>query len=191
MAKRDAEGQPRCGLVTSWHDLATLHFDESRSLSEPELEPLRQRLSAMVWQEFAMTWVAPRIEALNERAGRSQLLLDYLVARGLLQSRQQTGAGEIQFWWEIQALEEICQGRGTVRVRRIPTALGQRLSGLLFDLDLPSVGDEGYVDAPQPLLQASLDAVCRLANGLKRRRVELSTADVLSRLEREIGRWSS
>ena len=188
VAERDAEGQPRCCLVTSWHDLATLHLDESRCLSEPDLEPLHQRLRHVARQEFAMTRAVPRIEALNERAGRSQLLLDYLVARGLLQSRQQTGAGEIQFWRGIQALEEICQGRDIVRVRRIPTALGQRLYGLLFDLDLPSVGDEGYVDAPQPLLQASLDAVCRLANGLKRRRADLCTEDVLARLTREIDR---
>jgi hypothetical protein len=138
-----------------------------------------------------MTQAVPRIEAVNERAGRSQLLLDYLVARGFLQSRQQTGAGEIQFWREMQALEEICQGRDSVRVGRIPTALGQHLSGLLFDLDLPSVGDEGDVHAPQPFLQASRHAVCGLANGLKRRRAELSTAAVLSRLEREIARWSS
>jgi hypothetical protein len=83
------------------------------------------------------------------------------------------------------------QEHETVWVRHIPTTIGRRLSGLLFDLDLPSVGDEGYVDAPQPLVQASLDAMCRLANGLKRRRADLSTAEVLSRLEREINRWGS
>ena len=84
VAERDAEGQPRCGLVTSLHDLATLHLDESRSLSEPDLEPLHPRLRDVARQEFAMTPAVPRNEALNERAGRSQLLLDYLVARGLL-----------------------------------------------------------------------------------------------------------
>jgi hypothetical protein len=58
----------------------------------------------------------------------------------------------------------------------------------LFDLNLPQVGEEGFVDAPQPLLQATFDAVCRLANGLKRRRADLSTEDVLARLAREIDR---
>ena len=93
------------------------------------------------------------------------------------------------FWREIQAIEGNCQGRDTVWVRRIPAAFAQRLSGLLFDLNLRQVGVEGFVDAPQPLLQASLDAVCRLANGLKRRRADLSTEDVLARLTREIERW--
>jgi hypothetical protein len=177
--------------VTSWDDLATLRLNPSGSLSELELEPLRQRLRDVARQEFAMTQAVPRIEAVNERAGRSQLQLDYLVGYGLLQSRQQTGDAEMLFWREMQALEGILQGRDSVRVRRIPAASAQRLSGLLFDLDLRQVGEEGIVDAPQPLLQASLDAVYRVANSLKRRRAELSTADAFSRLEREIGRWIS
>jgi hypothetical protein len=151
--------------------------------------PLRQRLADTARQEFAMALAVPRLEALNERAGRSQVLLAYLVARGLMQSRQHTAAAEPLFWREIQALEGVCEGRDSCRVRRIPTALGRRLSGLLFDLALPNVGDEGHVDAPQPLLQAALDAVCRVATGLRRRRADLSTAEVLSRLDREIERW--
>jgi hypothetical protein len=127
----------------------------------------------------------------NERAGRAQLQLDYLVGYGLLQSRQQTGVAESLFRREMQAIEGICQGRDSVRVRRLPTAFAPRLSGLLFDLDLPQVGEEGFIDAPQPLLQASLDAIYRVANGLKRKRAELSTVEVLARLRREIERWGS
>lgn len=111
--------------------------------------------------------------SINECAGHSQRLLDYLVARGLLQSRLQTGSADALFWREVQALEENCQGRDTVWVRHIPTALERRLSGLPFDLDLPSVGNEGYVNTPQPLVQAFLNAMCRLANGLKRRDLDV------------------
>lgn len=66
--------------------------------------------------------------------------------------------------------------------------LGRELSGLLFDLVLSTTGEEGYVDAPRPLLLATLAAVCRLANAMKVRRSELLTADVLERLERMIER---
>jgi helicase-like protein/SNF2 domain-containing protein len=191
VAERNSEDQPCYRLVTTWHDLATLQLDVSRSLSEAEVEPLRQRLSARARQEFAITQAVPWIEALNERAGHSQLLLGYLVAHGLLQSRLQTGAAEALFWREMQALEAICQGRDSLRVRHIPTTLGRRLAGLLFDLDLPSIGGEGYIDAPQPLLHAFIEAVCRVANGLKRRRADLATAEVISRLEREIDRLGS
>jgi hypothetical protein len=62
------------------------------------------------------------------------------------------------------------------------------IGGLLFDLTLPTTGEEGYADAPQSLLLAALDALCRLANGMKGRRSELLTADVLERLDRMIER---
>ena len=71
-----------------------------------------------------------------------------LVAAYLRPARLQTGAAETLFRRELRCLESICQGRQQVRVRHIPTALGQRLSGLPFDLDLPSLGEEGPVDAP-------------------------------------------
>ena len=119
VAEQGVDGLPHCRLVTSWDDLATLRLDPSGSLSEPELQPLRQRLRDVARQEFAMAQAVPRIEAVNERAGRAQLQLDYLVGYGLLQSRQQTGVAEPLFRREMQALEAICQGRDTVWVRRI------------------------------------------------------------------------
>jgi hypothetical protein len=191
VAEQGVDGLPHCRLVTSWDELVTLRLDPAGSLSEPALEPLRQCLRDVARREFAMAQAVPRIEAVNERAGRAQLQLDYLVGYGLLQSRQQTGVAEPLFRREMQAIEGICQGGDSVRVRRLPTAFAQHLSGLLFDLDMPQVGAEGFVDAPQPLLQASLDAVYRVANGLKRKRAELSTVEVLARLRREIERWRS
>jgi len=138
VAEQGVDGPPRCRLVTSWDDLAMLRFNPSGSISEPELEPLRQRLRDVARREFAMGQAVPRIEAVNERAGRAQLQLDYLVGYGLLQSRQQTGVAEPLFRREMQALEGLLQGRDSVR--RIPVAFAQRLSGLLFDLDLPQGG---------------------------------------------------
>jgi len=78
VAEQGVDGLPHCRLVTAWDDVATLRLDPSGSLREPELEPLCQRLHDMAQQEFAMAQAVPRIEALNERAGRSQLQLDYL-----------------------------------------------------------------------------------------------------------------
>jgi hypothetical protein len=51
----------------------------------------------------------PRIEAVNEVAGHSQAMLDYLVIRGIIRSRQKTGGTESLFWREIAALEDIMQ----------------------------------------------------------------------------------
>ena len=164
VAERNADGITRCRLVTSLHDLATLQCDEAVELTADEIQPAHQALTEMARREFVTTEALARVEAANERAGHSQVLLDYWVARDLLRSRQQTGSSEPVFWREVATLEEICRRRDLIRVRRISVTLGRHLSGLLFDLTLSTTGEEGYADAPQPLLLAALDAVCRLAN---------------------------
>src|SRR5262249_42901310 len=96
------------------------------------------------------------------------------------------------FWREIAALEDIVQEPDRVlRVRRIPSAQAQRLSHLLFDITVPNTGDESHLDAPRPLLVASLEAAHRHANAMKVRRSELSTDDLLARLNRIIERGDS
>lgn len=73
-------------------------------------------------------------------------------------------------------------------MRPIPVAAARRLTGLLFEPELPTVGTEGYIDidAPQALLQAALAAAARVADGLHVTRGQLTVEAVLKRLEREI-----
>jgi hypothetical protein len=184
----DDSGNTQSRLVTSMHDLAMLRLDEEAQLTDRDIEPLRQELEAMAREEYQKTLAVPRIEAINQAAGRSQELLDYLVIRGIIQSRQRTGGAEPLIWPEIAALEDIFRDKDRMRVRRIPSVQAHHLSGLLFDLTVPNTGDESYLDAPHPLLIASLDAAFRLATAMKVRRSELSTDDFLARLDREIAR---
>jgi hypothetical protein len=73
-----------------------------------------------------------------------------------------------------------------LRVRHIPSAQAYHLSHLLFDITMPNTSDESYLDAPRPLLVASLEAAYRLAHGMKVKKSELSTDDFLVRLDRVI-----
>ena len=75
-----------------------------------------------------------------------------------------------------------------LRVRRIPSAQAHDLSHLLFDMTIPTMGDESRLDAPRPLLVAALEAAYRLAHGMKVKKSELSTNDFLARLHRVIER---
>jgi hypothetical protein len=148
VAERTADGLTRCRLVTSVRDLATLQLDEVVELTAEEIQPAHQALADLARRESSTTEALARVETANARAGHSHVLLDYLVARDLLRSRQQTGIGEPVFWREVATLEEICRRRDLIRVRRIPVTLGRHLSGLLFDLTLPTTGEAGYADAP-------------------------------------------
>jgi hypothetical protein len=53
---------------------------------------------------------------------------------------------------------------------------------------VPTTGEYGYVDAPQPLLTCALEAAYRIANGMKVKKAALTTETFLGRLDREIDR---
>jgi hypothetical protein len=116
-------------------------------------------------------------------------MLDYLVMRGIILARQRTKGADPLFWREIAAIEDVIREPDCVlHVRRIPSAQAHNLSHLLFDLTIPTMGDESRLDAPRPLLMAALEAAHRLANGMKVKKSELSTDDFLARLQRVIER---
>jgi hypothetical protein len=189
---KDEDGTTACRLVTSMHDLPTLRIHEGTQLTDTAVAPLCQTVAAMTRQAYQTIPVVPRIEAMNEAAGRSQAMLDHLVMCGIILSRQKTGGAESLFWREIAALEDIFQEQDRViRVRRIPSDQAQRLSDLLFDIHVPNTGDESYLDAPRPLLMASLEAAYRLASGMKVKKSALSTDAFLARLNRLIERISA
>jgi hypothetical protein len=107
VAEQNVDGTTRCRLVTSIHDLVALQLNEAVELTTPEIESVRQALMEIAQRECAATQAFARVEAANERAGRSQVLLDYLVARDLMRSRQQTGSSEPGFWREVDAEVEL------------------------------------------------------------------------------------
>jgi superfamily II DNA or RNA helicase len=192
VAHAGQDGTIACRLVTALHELATVQLHEGVQLTDIDIEPLRQALTTQVREAYQTTLAGPRIEALNETAGHSQAMLDYLVIRGIILSRQRTRGAEPLFWREIAALEDIMREPDCVlRVRRIPSAQADRLSHLLFDMTRPTTGDESYLDAPRPLLVAAMEAACRLANGMRVKKSELATDDFLTRLHRVIERGGS
>jgi len=189
VAQAGQDGTIACRLVTALHELATVPLHEDVWLTDTDIEPLRQTLTARIREAYQTTLAVPRIEALNETAGHSQAMLAYLVIRGIIVSRQRTKGADALFWREIAALEDLMREPDCVlRVRRIPSTQAHNLSHLLFDMTRPTTGDESYLDAPRPLLVAALEAAHRLANGMKVRRAELSTDDFLARPQRAIER---
>lgn len=115
-----------------------------------------------------------------------------MILRGILASRQRTISAKPLYWREIAALEELFQVPDyALRVRRIPSAQARTLAHLLFGLTIPRAGEESRLDAPRPLLLASVEAACRLTDSMRVRRFELSREDFLARLQREIARMAS
>ena len=148
----------------------------------------RIRLAALARRRSERIKGVGRIETLNEQTARGHLLLTYLVAQRSMQGRRRTGSGADLFWHELANLENAYADRPSIRVKPIPAKLIRRFPAGLFETVLPNVGEDGYVDAPHILLDCAFDAAARLADSLRVKKDELSTDDMIGRLEREIGK---
>jgi ERCC4-related helicase len=186
VATLDGKGNPTCGLVTSYKDLSGLIIDEKRTLSDEDIAPALQALQRLAAVEFHNHLVIPRLKTENDAIARSQLLLDYLTISGLIRERQHLGKADPLFWREIDAIQEDYKDRDNIRVRQVHADIAVHLTGLLFEVHIPKVGHDAYIDAPQPLLRAAIDSACRVADSMKVKKSELTTNEVVSRIDRLI-----
>ncbi|MGE3536743.1 MAG: helicase-related protein [Candidatus Tectimicrobiota bacterium] len=189
VAHLEEDGHSSCRLVTTFDAMETLRLHETAPLAEDDIVRARRALEGIARETYRLPPAVARIETLNETSGHSQEMLNYLVIYGIIASRQRTGGAEPLFWREIDALEELFRlPDSCIRVRRLPGAQTHALSGLLFDLAVPSTGDDIYLDAPRPLLFAALEAAHRLATDMRVKKSDLTTDEFLVRLRRVIER---
>ena len=182
----DENGVPDIRLVTRFEDLANLHLNEDTELHEDDIKPVYQKLAALAAQEYQPTSIAAAIESRNTTAAHSQVALNYMIIQYLLQFRQQIEKADEHFWQEVKAIEESYNDRNFIRIPNISKIQAEKLAGLIFDLQIPAVGDKVVLDTPIPLIKSALDSVCRLANKMHKKKSELLVDEVLSRLDREI-----
>ncbi len=173
-------------LVRRYADLVDLQIDEDRAIAEPDTRPLLAQLEAVLENEADRRRGAKKIESLNERVGRSQRILACLVVRNLMRGRQKTGSGATNFWQELQAMEQAYAERPFLRIHGVPADLGRRLAMPLFAPELPTVGAEGYVDAPGVLLRSAFDAAARVGDSFHAKKDDLIVDEVIGRLTREL-----
>ena len=181
---RDGERQTR--LVTSLSDVEGLSVIEDAELTEEELKPLETRLTDLVRKELEPALAVRRLEALNEKAGRAQIALDYLVIDRLIDSIKGMAKDGDLFWSALKDLEERMQDRDRFLVPDLPTKEMRRIEKLLlFSATIPTMGEDARMTAPLPLLHAALDAGRRIADAMKTKKSELKTTAVQTRLQRE------
>jgi hypothetical protein len=186
VATRTESGAKVVRLVTAYADLEDLSLDETATLQDNDVKALQSRLERIAGEEFSQADTLRRVEQVNEAAGRSQALLSLLIAKGLLEGRQRLGMGLPSFPQEIAAITERIEQTPVLRVTSLSTQVAKRLVDPLFEMRIPAMQPEMHVDAPKPLLRAAVDAAWRAADALHMRRSGLSTAAVISRLDREI-----
>ena len=113
-------------------------------------------------------------------------MLAYLVAYNLMRSRQKVRQGADRFWQELISMEKSYAERDELRVHGMRTDTAGHLVAPLFEPVLPTVGNEGYIDAPRTLLTSAFDAAARVGDSIHMKKDELLVDNVMARLEREI-----
>jgi hypothetical protein len=189
-AVRDSagNGEDPVRFVRSWRDLARLVPDETQTIDDASAVRALGKLSALTRPRSERPKAVGRIETQNERCGRGQLALVYLVANRLMQARHKGGNGADRFWHELASMEKAYADRDLIRIKPIPVKIARHFPAGLFEATLPQVGEDGYVDAPQILLACAFDAAARVADSLRVKKDDVSTDDMIARLERAVAK---
>lgn len=122
----------------------------------------------------------------NERAGRAQRLMNLLTIRKLMPPPGYTAADN--FWTAVkERLDPLVADRKRLDVTDMPVSILAALKDELpYDLDLPRVGEKTIVTLPIYAIAAAIDAGCRTADAMRKKKSDLSISAVQGRLDREI-----
>jgi len=174
-------------LIMSWEDLNGLQVDGSGPIPEDVLQRLQHELHQAVREAYDATRAVGRLEEENLRAGIAQYLLDLFIGESLVQPFNATE--EDLFWPELKELDEIIQDRDQLMVNDVQVdMLRNIIPYLLFDLQVPQVGQKGTITVPIYLAECALDASCRLADGMRTKKSDLTVGVLQGRINREIRR---
>ena len=181
-------GLPQIRLITSWENLKGLRMDETTQPSDTDLTALKQKFHSIVLKEFAPARAVGRLEKDNLRAGRAQLILDFLAIRRLLFPIDST---ENDNFWAIvrDHLDPLIAERDQLIIPELPVETLREIGKeLIFDVKLPKLGSKTSVTIPILLVSAAVDAGCRIADSMKVKKSGLTTGMVRARIDREIER---
>lgn len=188
-ACRGPGGAVELRFISKWSDLAGITLAEGESLSEAEVEPLRQQLARLALEEFEPCLAVERIERQNLRAARLQELMNFLVIADILRTRAgspETADNKVRFWPVLREVDLLLTDHKHILVTGLPgDLLRARARDLLFDCRVPSIGDKVNLRVPRIFVRAARDAAARLADSLKKSKGELRVDTMLARLQRE------
>lgn len=174
-------------LVTAWKDIENIELAENYSLSEEEIEPLRKRLKSMAINELRHYLALERIERNNVKAARAQEVLNLLVIQKLLDSRARFVEGQALFSQVLREVRELFQEREYINLAGLSAdVLREIKDDLLFECQIPTLGDRASIPVPRILGLSSISSAQRIAYSTKFSKRKLLASTVIERLKREV-----
>lgn len=187
-AERQPDGTPAPRLITRWIEADELELAEEAELRPEDVSAAEARLRRIAKKEWEDANAAAQIEARNIDAGRAQETLNLLVARCLLEFYRPEDVDGDKFSSVFRRLRETAYEEENGSLQPIPANPLRPIQGKTpFAMSVPEFNDQASVTAPAPLITAALDSLERLVHRIKKKKSELTTADVIGRIERELG----
>ena len=140
----------------------------------------------MVRREFDPTVAVTRLEEHNHRAGRSQVIMDLLTLKSLLKLQDFTDTDN--FWMLVKDhLDALTEEKERLLLADMPIKYLRMIKNeLIYDLQVPKVGEKAAITIPIYEVAAAVDAGCRIADAMKVKKSDLTIGMVNSRIDREI-----
>lgn len=181
----NSSGLTSIRLVTSFNDLSGMTIDETYTIASEELEGPQQKLQVLANEEFRTISEASQRETANIRAAKSQLALDYLLIHSYSEPLLSFGQGDTHFWTHVQCMERSLADKTNIFIPNLDPEMAKRLYGLLFEVQNLNMANS-RIHAPSPLMNLAIDEVCRLANKIHKKKSDLDTYSVMTRVERRV-----
>ncbi len=187
VACRGAGGTREVRLVQAWRDLEGLVLAEEELLTGAEVEPIQRKLERMAVEEFEPCRAAERIERGNIRAARAQEMLNFLVIQDLLSVRARSLGEGALFWPALRVVESLFEDRENIIANDLPADILRLVEDdLLFQCQVPAVGNKASIKVSRILARSAIDAAIRVAGSMKAKKGTLTAGRVLARLEKEV-----
>jgi superfamily II DNA or RNA helicase len=173
-------------FIRCWDDLENLNLAEEETLADEEVAVFKQELEQRARQEFQPYLAAEHIERENVKAALAQELLSLLVIHSFLRGKARFAGKKALFGPLMGEIEALFEEREPIIADDLPAEVLRTVADdLLFDLQIPKLGDKFHLRTPRVLGRAAMDAGRRIADSMKVGKSELSVTAMLARLKRE------
>lgn len=156
------------------------------SIDSDEIERFESKLRDYAASEALKIAKIKQLEKLNRDQAESQVKLNNLMLKMLLEAGLQRGrtkdlAGELL----RDAETHLAKRESGIRLSSLNRSLKPILEGALLEVHWPANGP-GRFDAPLSMLEASIDAGHRLLEKIKKQKSKISGTEIIGRLDRDL-----
>lgn len=180
-------GTVEARLVTSWQQLQCLIIDAESTIEDETEQVLGKELQRIADEEFGLCRSTDMVTDRNTQAAEANQVLNHVLIEAYLCDKRGTD-GRVPFW-QVDAELEMRLGdlQGEMWLSGVPRSKLRLISQhLLIDHGILDAPDGDPIKIPTIHLRAARDTARRVANGIRKRKSEITVDSVLASLRQRM-----